>query len=183
MKGSVYPPPLSCEPIHSGTKEDGCFFNQSFRFFFSLFFPACEKKARWVLVLLGEEILVSCESVVRFCCKGFIGGFFYGARVSIPLKELDVGELRNLYHVSAVFCCIKRENWISSRLILFLINIFSSFMSGHAACYPLSHCLVCQIHLRTPFLSLCLYFINVHFPVIYICIVSSVWYLCLRSKL
>lgn len=109
MKGSVYPPPLSCEPIHSGTKEDGCFFNQSFRFF-SLFFPACEKKARWVLVLLGEEILVSCESVVRFCCKGFIGGFFYGARVSIPLKELDVGELRNLYHVSAVFCCIKREN-------------------------------------------------------------------------
>lgn len=78
--------------------------------FFSLFFPACEKKARWVLVLLGEEILVSCESVVRFCCKGFIGGFFYGARVSIPLKELDVGELRNLYHVSAVFCCIKREN-------------------------------------------------------------------------
>lgn len=78
--------------------------------FFPLFFPACEKKARWVLVLLGEEILVSCESVVRFCCKGFIGGFFYGARVSIPLKELDVGELRNLYHVSAVFCCIKREN-------------------------------------------------------------------------
>lgn len=39
------------------------------------------------------------DSLVRFSTE----------RVSILFKKLDANELRNLCHVTAVFCCSKRE--------------------------------------------------------------------------